>query len=78
METQGPEQEVDPVSDRHKAPRKAGSPLSLRQLVPAGWHEERPAFAGDPFFDWESAPEPPRSPRELRLEPPRTVRRTKA
>lgn len=37
------------------------SPLSLRQAVPAGWHQDRLAFAGDPDFDWESAPEPPRA-----------------
>lgn len=57
-------------------PRKLGSPLSLRQLVPAGWREERPAFAGDPYFDWESKPEPPR---ELRLaESPGRSRSTQA
>ncbi|MFZ5816825.1 MAG: hypothetical protein ACOY93_16285 [Bacillota bacterium] len=67
------------MSDKQKSPRKAGSPLSLRQLVPAGWHEDRPAYAGDPFFDWESKPEPPRHSRELRFaESPRSARRTHA
>lgn len=78
MEAAGPEQEVDPVSDKRMASKRAGSSLSLRQLVPAGWHDDGPAFTGDPFFDWESRPEPPRSPREFRLEPPRSNRKTKA
>lgn len=78
MEPEGPEQEVDPVFDKRMAPRRASSPLSLRHLVPAGWHEDRPAFTGDPFFDWESAPEPPRNLRELRMEPPRVGRSTRA
>lgn len=59
------------MSEKRMASRKAGSPLSLKHLVPAGWHEDRPAFVGDPFFDWESKPEQPRSPRELRLEFPK-------
>lgn len=53
------------MTDQRMVPRKAFSPLSLRHLVPSGWHEEGPAFAGDPFFDWESKPEPPRAQREL-------------
>ncbi|MDB4896448.1 MAG: hypothetical protein JWN15_2710 [Firmicutes bacterium] len=44
------------------APR-SGSPLTLRQTVPADWHRDQPAFAGDPFMDWESLPEPPKSAR---------------
>lgn len=59
------------MSEKRMEPRRAGSPLSLRQLVPAGWHEDRPAFPGDPYFDWESGPEVPRSPRELRQMEPR-------
>lgn len=64
------------MSEGQKLPRKPGSPLSLRQLIPAGWREERPAFAGDPFFDWESQPEPPRE-RRL-LEVPQRGRSTQA
>lgn len=41
------------------APR-TDSPLTLRQTVPADWHRDQPAFAGDPFMDWESQPEPPK------------------
>lgn len=76
MKVEGPQQEVDPVSDRRTPPRKGSSPLSLNHLVPAGWHEDGPAFTGDPFFDWESKPEAPRSPRELRMEPPPNTKRT--
>ncbi|HYG56468.1 MAG TPA: hypothetical protein VD902_00075 [Symbiobacteriaceae bacterium] len=37
--------------------------LSLSQRAPADWHHDRPAFAGDPYMDWESGPEPPKEPR---------------
>jgi|GEM_PF-6333578 len=36
--------------------------LSLR-AVPADWHHDRPAYAGDPYMDWESSPEAPQEPR---------------
>lgn len=39
--------------------RRLVPPLSLKQAVPSDWHRDPPAFAGDPFMDWESAPEPP-------------------
>lgn len=38
-------------------------PLSLRQPAPPDWHHDRPAYAGDPFMDWESGPEPPKETR---------------
>lgn len=43
--------------------QRSASLLSLRQTVPADWHRDQPAFAGDPFMDWESQPEPPRESR---------------
>lgn len=46
--------------------RRPLPPLSLRETVPQDWHHDRPAFAGDPFMDWESRPEPPIEP-NLRL-----------
>lgn len=47
------------MSEKRLAPRRAVSPLSLRQLVPPGWQDDPPAFPGDPLLDWESGPEPP-------------------
>jgi hypothetical protein len=48
---------------RGGTPSRATAPsLSLRQPAPADWHHDRPAFAGDPYMDWESEPEPPREP----------------
>lgn len=48
----------------HERPvRRAPSPLSLTQPAPPPWHDERPAFQGDPFMDWVSEPEePPKGP----------------
>jgi hypothetical protein len=37
--------------------------LSLERAVPADWHDDRPAYAGDPDMDWEHRPEPPAEPR---------------
>lgn len=36
--------------------------LSLRQLAPRDWHHDPPAYAGDPYMDWESTPERPANP----------------
>lgn len=58
--------EVGFVTEKRKTPRKDASPLSLKDIVPPGWHNDSPAFPGDPVFDWESKPEPPRDVRELR------------
>lgn len=44
---------------RDKA-RNAPTPLTLLRTVPSDWQYDRPAYAGDPFMDWESQPEPPR------------------
>lgn len=49
------------AESKRREPRKGGS-LTLRQLMPNDWHNDRPAFAGDPFMDWESGPEPPPKP----------------
>ena len=46
---------------RDKA-RNLPTPLSLLRSVPPDWQYDRPAYAGDPFMDWESQPEPPRDP----------------
>ncbi|MBP2016768.1 hypothetical protein J2Z79_000141 [Symbiobacterium terraclitae] len=55
------------MTEKRKSFRNGGSVLSLRQTVPSGWREERPALAGDPVFDWESQPEPPRPDRIIRF-----------
>lgn len=52
--------------------RRPAPTLSLGPTVPADWHDDRPAFAGDPFMDWESRPEPPREPRWVLVEASRT------
>ncbi|HEY3367999.1 MAG TPA: hypothetical protein VGK74_23305 [Symbiobacteriaceae bacterium] len=44
---------------REQALRRLVSPLSLQKAVPMDWHRDPPAFAGDPYMDWESVPEPP-------------------
>lgn len=36
--------------------------LSLRQPAPRDWHHDPPAYAGDPYMDWESKPERPGEP----------------
>lgn len=46
-------------SRRLAAPARRNASLSLRQTVPTDWHHDRPAFAGDPYMDWESQPDPP-------------------
>jgi hypothetical protein len=51
--------------------RRPVPPLSLGRSVPAGWHDDRPAYAGDPDMDWESKPEPPAEPRWDLAEPGR-------
>jgi hypothetical protein len=43
---------------RPSSSTRSGSKLSLQEMAPADWHHDRPAFAGDPFMDWESQPEP--------------------
>lgn len=55
------------MTEQRKQTRNGGSVLSLKELAPSGWREEKPAFAGDEFFDWESTPEPPRTEREPRI-----------
>ena len=55
------------VTEKRKQTRNGGSVLSLKEMVPEGWRDERPAFAGDPFFDWESPPEPPHPDRQIRF-----------
>ncbi|MFO7273271.1 MAG: hypothetical protein LOD90_11435 [Symbiobacteriaceae bacterium] len=57
-----------------KQVRSGGSVLSLRKVVPDGWRDEPPAFVGDPFFDWESRPEPPRPDRQIRFGIPQAKR----
>jgi len=58
---------VELVTVKRKQTRNGASDLSLKEVVPDRWRAEPPAFAGDPFFDWESRPEPPRPDREIRL-----------
>lgn len=48
---------------RIPAARRSVPSLSLRQTVPADWHDDRPAYAGDPDMDWENKPEPPAEPK---------------
>lgn len=55
------------VTVKRKQSRNGGSVLSLKEVVPHGWRDEPPAFVGDPFFDWESRPEPPRPDRQIRF-----------
>lgn len=42
------------------AGKPSATPLTLRQPAPRDWHHDRPAFAGDPYMDWESEPERPK------------------
>jgi len=67
---------VELVTEKRKTFRNGGSVLSLKQTVPSGWREERPAFAGDPVFDWESQPEPPRTDRVIRFDVLKPKRQT--
>lgn len=39
--------------------RASNAPLTLREIARGDWHNDRPAYTGDPFMDWESEPEPP-------------------
>lgn len=59
-------QDYSPVnargSWRNSAVRPVAPRLSLRQTVPPGWHDDQPAFAGDPDMDWVSEPERPGQP----------------
>ena len=47
---------------QHRTAKRTSYPeLSLQRLVPVKG-DERPAFAGDPDFDWENRAEAPREP----------------
>ncbi len=46
-----------PRHERHA--KRQTSPLSLREWVSADWHQDEPAYAGDPIMDWQSEPERP-------------------
>lgn len=43
--------------------QRATGTLNLHQGAPPDWHRDLPAFAGDPYMDWESKPEQPSEPR---------------
>ncbi|MGE5674758.1 MAG: hypothetical protein ACM3XM_12955 [Mycobacterium leprae] len=58
--TQGSVASVPGTLRRERPSPRNAVTLSLRQPAPADWHRDRPAFAGDPFMDWENSPEPPR------------------
>jgi hypothetical protein len=58
---------------RRQADARSAAALTLRQSAPAEWRRDLPAYAGDPYMDWESRPEPPNEPRMILTEAkPRT------